>query len=216
MLYLQKCVIENIIRRLFTRSLDELAGEEKTNRIKHTETIQSFINTIALGDEEKPGHCKCPIKNGNEVGDYSFSDGQAKTIEEKLASIIEKALLLEESRKYDWIELVKIMSWILTTFCQQEDFTDDQIIIFGLQIEEWTVKWISLVGKDGITNYSHCFTSGHIVYYLKYWCNIYHYSNHGLQYFNSQYSYVYCQRIKKSVFSGTHGEAELKMKPICF
>jgi hypothetical protein len=47
-----------------------------------------------LGAEKKPGHWKCPIKNGDEVGDCSFTDLQAKDIEEKLGTIIEKALIL--------------------------------------------------------------------------------------------------------------------------
>jgi hypothetical protein len=32
--------------------------------------------------------------------------------------------------------------------------------------------WISLVGREGMTNYTQLMISGHIVYYLKYWRNV--------------------------------------------
>jgi hypothetical protein len=63
-------------------------------------------------------------------------------------------------------------------------------------------------------NYTHLMTSGHIMYYLKYWRNFYRYSNQGWKQFNSQYRYIYCHRTQKGGSSGTHGESGSKMKPI--
>jgi hypothetical protein len=51
-LHLHKLVIEKVLTLLFTRSLDELASEKKTKRIKHIETLQSYVNTLALGTEK--------------------------------------------------------------------------------------------------------------------------------------------------------------------
>jgi hypothetical protein len=98
-LHLHKRVIEKVLMFLFTRSIDELISEEKIKWIKHIGILQSFVNTLPLGDKRKPGHWKCPIKNDDKVGVCSFMDGQAKVIEEKLAPIIEKTLTLQESRK---------------------------------------------------------------------------------------------------------------------
>jgi hypothetical protein len=61
-LHLQKWIIEKVIMLLFTRSVDELASEEKTKRVKHIGLLQSYINTIALGSVTNPGHWKCPVK----------------------------------------------------------------------------------------------------------------------------------------------------------
>jgi hypothetical protein len=94
-LYLHKRIIEKVLMLLFTHSLDELASEEKTKRIKHSETLQSFVYTLDLGNDRKPSHWQCPIKNGDKVGDCSFTDMQAKDIGEKLAPIIEKASTLQ-------------------------------------------------------------------------------------------------------------------------
>jgi hypothetical protein len=68
---------------------------------------QGALNTLPLGNKEKPGHWQCPIKNGDEVGDCSFTDGQATNSEEKLAPIIAKALTMDESCMDDWVEVVK-------------------------------------------------------------------------------------------------------------
>jgi hypothetical protein len=94
-LHWHKRGIEKEITLLFTRSLDELTSEGKRKWIKHIETLQSYVNTLAVGNERKPGHWKCPIKNSDEVGDGSLSDMHAKYIEEKLDPIIEKALTLQ-------------------------------------------------------------------------------------------------------------------------
>jgi hypothetical protein len=61
--------------------------------------------------------------------------------------------------------------WSLITPRQRKYFMDAKIIIVGLQIDEWSEKWIDLVGKEGMTNYTHCHTSGRVVYYLKLWRN---------------------------------------------
>jgi hypothetical protein len=61
-----------------------------------------------LGSNTKPGHWKCPIKNGDEVGDCSFTDMQAKYIEDKLGDIIEKAFTLENHARTIGTMLQKI------------------------------------------------------------------------------------------------------------
>jgi hypothetical protein len=141
---------------------------------------------------------------------------QAKDIEEQLGGIIKKALALEESHKDDWFKVVKNMTWILMNLRQQEYFTDEKIVSMGLSLDEHNVDWISLVGKEGMTNYTHLLTSGHIVYYLKYWRNVYLYSNKGWEQFKLQYRYIYCHRTQKGGSSGTHSESGSKMKPLDF
>jgi hypothetical protein len=104
----------------------------KTKRVEHIEQLQLYINTLALGNENKPCHWKYPIKNGDKVGDASFTDGQAKLIEKKVEGTIKKALPLEESWVTDWTEVCKRLMRILRTLTQLEDFTDSKIALVGL------------------------------------------------------------------------------------
>jgi hypothetical protein len=138
-------------------------------RVKHIVVLQSYINTIALGSVTKPVHWKCPVKNQQEAGDSSFTDGQAKKVEQQLPAIITKVLVLEGSKAEDCVNVTTKLEWILTTLRQRGDFKDAQIDTMSLMIDEWTVSWIALNGKEGMTNYTHCLTAGHVVYYLKYW-----------------------------------------------
>jgi hypothetical protein len=162
-------IIEKVIMHLFIRSVDDLASEEKTKRVKHIGVLQSYINMIALGSVKKPGHCKCPVENQQEVGDCSFTDSQEKKVKLQLPAIISKAMLLEGSKENDWVNLTTKLEWILTTLRQREGFTDAQIKTMGLRIDEWAVTWIALNGKEGMTTYTHCLTAGHVINYLKYW-----------------------------------------------
>jgi hypothetical protein len=114
-LHLYKHVIEKLVMLLFTRSMDELTSKEKNKRVKHIDNLQLLINMIALGKPEKPGHWNCPIKDGQEVGDCSFTDVQAKKVEMKLPLSIVKALTFERSKAQKWITVVKDLEWILTT-----------------------------------------------------------------------------------------------------
>jgi hypothetical protein len=162
----------------------------------------------------KPGHWKCPVKNQQGVGDCSFTDGQARKVEQQLPAIITKALVLEGPKADDWVNVTTKLEWILTTLRQREDFTDAQIDTMSLMIDKWKLSWIALNGKEGMTNYNHCLTAGHVVYYLKYWKNVYRYSNQGWEYFNWQYRYVYFHQTQRGGSSGTHGESGSKTKPI--
>jgi hypothetical protein len=137
------------------------------------------VNTLDLGGEAKPGHWKCPVENENEVGDCSFTDVQAKNVEQKLPEIIDRALKLYTSRPQAWKDVVLKMRKIMTTLRQRGHFSDDQIKAVELELNAWTDEWISIVGKEGMTNYTHCMSSGRVVYYSRLWRNCYRYSNQG-------------------------------------
>jgi hypothetical protein len=132
--------------------LDELASGVKKKRVQHIDKLQSYINTLASGDDKQTGHWKCPIKIWDEVDTASFTDGQAKKVEEKVDGIIRKALAFEESWASDWTNVCKRLAWILTTLRQREDLTDSKIAVVCLIIDEWSDKWIDLVSNEGMTN----------------------------------------------------------------
>jgi hypothetical protein len=102
------------------------------------------------------------------------------------------------------------MMKIVTTFRQRVDFGDEKIKAVKLELNAWNAEWIALVCKEGMTNYTHCTISGHVVYYLRLLHNYYRYSNQGWGSFNSQYRYIYCHRTQMGGSSGTNGEASKK------
>jgi hypothetical protein len=112
-------------------------------------------------------------------------------VELKLPEIIDRALKLHTSRPQALKDVLLKMTKIMTTLGQRGDFSDDQIKAVKLELNAWNDEWISIVGKEGMTNYDHCMSSGHAVYYLRLWCNYYRYSSQGWDLFNSQCRYAY-------------------------
>jgi hypothetical protein len=107
-----------------------------TKRVQNIEQLQLYSNVLAFGKENKSVHWKFQIKNGDEVGNASFKDGQIKVVEGNLADIIRKALTLEESRADDWTEVFKRLARILSTLRQREYVMDSKIAIVGLRIDK--------------------------------------------------------------------------------
>jgi hypothetical protein len=64
----------------------------------------------------------------------------------------------------------------MTTLRKHDDFSDSDIHCIESKINAWTPKWIALTGREGMTNYTHVLTSGHMIYYLKRWRNLYRFS----------------------------------------
>jgi hypothetical protein len=128
-------------------------------------------------------------------------------VELKLPEIIDRALKLHTSCPQAWKDVVLKMTKSMTTLRQRLDFSDKQIMAVELELNVWTDEWIAIVGKEGMDNYTHCMSSGHVVYYLRLWRNYYIYSNQGWDFFNSPYRYVYCHMTQTGRSSGTNGEA---------
>jgi hypothetical protein len=98
---------------------------------------------------------------------------------------------------------------------QREEFTDTTLKLVSIWIDWWMVKWVSLVGRDSMTNYTHYLGVGHVPYFMRKWQNFYRYINQGWEYFNYHYGYTYCHRMQHGGGStGTTDESGSNMKSI--
>ena len=59
------------------------------------------------------------------------------------------------------------------------------------------MKWINLIGYDGITNYIHLLGAGHIRYFLKKWRNLHRFSNQGWEAYNALVANYWHHRTQK-------------------
>ena len=60
---------------------------------------------------------------------------------------------------------------------QKEVFLDDDMIILQKQIDEWYADWVSVTGKEGMTNYIHVLSIVHVMYYRDKYRNLYRFRN---------------------------------------
>jgi hypothetical protein len=74
---------------------------------------------------------------------------------------------------------------------RREDFDEATIDQFQTRADNWFAMWIHLVGRDGLTNYTHIAGSGHLAFYIQEWGNLYCYSHQGWESLNSLIKSIY-------------------------
>jgi hypothetical protein len=80
--------------------------------------------------------------------------------------------------------------------------------------DDWWAVWMSLVGRDGITNYTHIVSSGHLAFYMKEWGNLCRSSQQGWEGYNSLIKSVYYRRTQRGGHGGKKDEASLPVTPL--
>jgi hypothetical protein len=71
-----------------------------------------------------------------------------------------------------------------------------------VEIDSFSVKWVELTGRDGISNYIHMMITGHIIYYLRKWRNYYRYENEGWEHINAQMAWFHHNRTQRGGSAG--------------
>jgi hypothetical protein len=173
-----KHVIEKIISMVMLRSLYQ-QDKTKAALLRHAEKMSKWLNDLAFGSPLDPGTYSVPMdeKNG-ELGKVKFNDGYVKCVELVLSEFLPKFITNPASKCSDWIKCFDGISYIITTLRQRPDFTDAEILDLERKIAFWDDRWIELTGREGMTNYIHLITSGHLIFYLNHWRNLYRFSNH--------------------------------------
>jgi hypothetical protein len=69
--------------------------------------------------------------------------------------------------------------------CQHQDFTDSDIESFQNDFDIFYQDWLKLHEKDGITNYIHLMSAGHMADYMYEWRNLYKHSQQGWESMNN-------------------------------
>jgi hypothetical protein len=71
---------------------------------------------------------------------------------------------------------------LLTVHCELTEQENEQ---FQELIDDFFELWIIVFGDEGITNYIHMLSSGHILYFMKRYDSLYLYSQQGWESLNS-------------------------------
>jgi hypothetical protein len=153
------------------------------------------------------------------LGDVTLVDGWTKKLEKVLPDILTSLLLKKtQSHLHDWIENFKDLSEIMTTLHKHDNFTDFEIHCLETKINAWTPKWVALTGREGPTNYTHVLTSGHMIYYVRWWRNLYHFSNQGWEHLNASIRYEYHNRSQTGGSAGQNcgWSSKTKLSGHCF
>ncbi len=97
-------------------------------------------------------------------------------VELSVPDSVQKEQLLFAIRKYNAAT---------TIMRQKSDFSDEQILQFQANVDDFFQLWVNLYSYAGCTNYIHLLSSGHIAEYMFRWQNLHRFSQQGWEHFNS-------------------------------
>ena len=99
---------------------------------------------------------------------------------------------------YKWHYMADAFEQLMEAMDRKEDFTDDQIDDFHVLCNTFFDLYVDIFKGEGITNYLHIIGSGHLVYYLLKYRNLYKFCQQGWEALN--------QLLKQFYFNNTnHG-----------
>jgi hypothetical protein len=151
-------------------------------------------------------------EKAGELGEVKFNDEYAKDVEKVMFSILQKVLTKAKSKCYQWEICVDGISEIMMR--ERQDFTSEKNSYVDKKVTLWSFAWISLTGREGVTNYKHIIGSGHLVEHLKIRKNLYRLMNQGWEYHNASIRYVYHHRIQHGGSNGNNGSKSSKVRPL--
>jgi hypothetical protein len=184
--------------------------------------LEQIIKTHAMGKPGNPGRYSIPVDEKEGTILNIKMDGITS---QRLISKFDKTLIYllmneDESgcdnlERESWYQFFSPLQNMFETMSQHEDFTDEELDILHVCFDDFYDLWITLCGRDGISNYIHFIITGHLMYYLRKWSNFYWYENEGWEHLNSSIAYFYFNRTQRGGSAGTLScEASQKVRPI--
>lgn len=120
------------------------------------------MNKNILGSELSPAHWKCPTAaKGKEIGTITMDNGKTRKIIDSLELLID-ASIVDNAEKTQWKECIPFYRSAVTRLRPKEDFDTEAIVRFQQDADKFFQTWVTLHGIEGITNYIHMLSSGHM------------------------------------------------------
>eukprot|EP00978_Attheya_sp_CCMP212_P018561 scaffold50946_cov66-Attheya_sp.AAC.1 len=154
-----------------------------------------------LGDLVSAFECSDEVCNACSFPSYFMAnDHTVKAIDnmERLINLCIPAKEVKPRRKMLWESCIPKYRKAMLKLRQHADFTDEDIAEdiaeFQHDFDLFFQDWIGLYGKNGLTNYMHLLSSGHISEYLYKWKNLYVHSQQGWESLNNQFKTMWFRR----------------------
>jgi hypothetical protein len=124
------------------------------------------------------------VDDGKSIGSITIDNNRATKIIANLEEIVDLCVS-ESDRKDQLLFAICKFNAATTIMRQKSDFSDDDILQFQANIDEFFQFWIRLYSYVGCTNYIHLISSGHVAEYMFHWYNLHRFSQQGWEHFNS-------------------------------
>jgi hypothetical protein len=212
LLHCKNRVNEKIFHVLLNEGIMRYGDANGKKRNAYIKAVNTVMKTKVLGSAEYPAQWKLKISKGKTtVEKENLTNMRARKyiagIHEVIAIVFAPEMDqdshivtrgINQAKKLAWTEFVNLYQALMVNARQETDFTDLQIETFHDQCGKFLHLWVKLHGYKHVTNYIHYIGSGHLVYYLRKFRNLYKYSNQGWEALN--------QKIKRYYMNNTnHG-----------
>ena len=191
-LHLENRVNEKVIMMIILEGMrkrsSSVALADYFKRLAH------LFNNGVMHDMD--GQWKLPMEN-DKLDPISLSNVKARKVVKNIELLFD--LVFEnhppgcQRRDMFKVCITEQYQTVMMGLRQRSDFTDNDIIDLQRKIDLFYDGWYDLCGKDGLTNYIHLLGSGHVMYYLKKYKNLYRFSNQAWERLNSRIKMLYLQ-----------------------
>jgi hypothetical protein len=165
--------------------LREYSNSKKNRCNRYVDMVQHIMNTQLLGDEFDPVQWECPVQDdGQMVGAITIDNNRARKIVANIEPLVDISFSNDE-RKANFLYCCQKYNSATLIMRSKEEYTDEEIIQFQSNIDDFFQVWVSLFSSAGCTNYIHFLASGHIAEYMFRWQNLHRFSQQGWKNFNS-------------------------------
>jgi len=89
-----------------------------------------------------------------------------------------------DAKKCKWKYAIVMYNAAMKILQKKSNYTVDKIKKFQLLVDHSYLTFHSIYGKDIATKYWHMLSSGHIMWFMNCWGNLYRYSNQGWEALN--------------------------------
>jgi hypothetical protein len=217
-LHLENRCGEKFLKMLFLEGYDKLPTNKEKKELLIN--IEKLVNTKVLGTLRRPANWRLATTTDKDsrqvIKDQTIPNSHVRKFlkAHKLITKLCLPLVTDEPRRNAWDESFLLWNDLMKVSRKRDYFEIDDIHDFQDQADEWFFKWHALHGRDGMTNYIHMISSGHLAFYLKEWGNLWKYSQQGWESLNSLMKSVYYRRTQRGGHGGKSEDPNSRVVPI--
>jgi hypothetical protein len=161
-----------------------------------------IVNTRVLGTVTRLKQWKLLLgQNNDSVLKVSLSNTKTRMFVSHLHILIDYLFQHPEDaeKKQVWYGLIDDYCDAMDILLMQREYTDDDIKQFQQKIDSFFAAYVerSGAGKEGVTNYIHMLSSGHIQYYMKIHRNLYKYSQQSWKSLNEKFKITFFNNTQR-------------------
>ena len=195
-LHMENRVNEKIIMMVILEGMRKRSSPAALS--EYFDSLVHLFNNGVMHD--KDGQWKLPMKN-DKLDPISLSNVSARKVVKRIELLFDLVFAQHpqecQRRNMFKVCITEQFQALMESVRQRTDFTDNDIIKLQRKIDIFYDSWYDLCGKDGLTNYIHLLGSGHVMYYLKKYRNLYRFSNQAWERLNNRLKMFYLQKTQR-------------------